>query len=142
MSNALTFAVKFGIETECFLENTCVCTCSHTDVHKHIHVVLHVWSSKECSIAHSEPHSEPHCEEVCKIHVQCITMYVYSSSFVTPTCTYTYTCIPYVLLEFCHVPQPMSTKLRLELALQIATAVGYLADYGIVHPDLALRNCL
>lgn len=111
-------------------------TSSHQDVHKHI--VLHVWSSKECSMAHSEPH----CEEVCKIHVQCITMYVYSSSCVTLTCTYTCTCIPYVLLEFCHVPQPMTTKLRLELALQIATAVGYLADYGIVHPDLALRNCL
>lgn len=56
-----------------------------------------------------------------------------------------YVCMQCVIIEnpyTCHVPQPMTTKLRLELALQIATAVGYLADHGIVHPDLALRNCL
>ncbi|CAI8007397.1 Tyrosine-protein kinase transforming protein SEA [Geodia barretti] len=37
---------------------------------------------------------------------------------------------------------PLTVVLTLELAIQIATAMNYLGEHSIVHPDLALRNCV
>jgi serine/threonine protein kinase len=37
---------------------------------------------------------------------------------------------------------PLTMKLTLELAIQIATAMSFLTEVSVVHPDLALRNCV
>lgn len=46
-----------------------------------------------------------------------------------------------LIVVYFHI-QPLTLVVALELAIQIATAMNYLADHSIVHPDLALRNCV
>lgn len=38
--------------------------------------------------------------------------------------------------------QPVTIQYKVNFALQIASAMHFLSEEGIVHPDLALRNCL
>jgi serine/threonine protein kinase len=38
--------------------------------------------------------------------------------------------------------QPVTIHYKVNFALQIASAMHFLSEEGIVHPDLALRNCL
>ena len=47
-------------------------------------------------------------------------------------------------MDMCVLPlsQPLTTRRRVEFALQIAYAMKFLTENGITHPDLALRNCL
>ena len=41
-----------------------------------------------------------------------------------------------------HTSQPITMQHKVNFALQIAYAMKFLSDSGIVHPDLATRNCL